>query len=230
VIEFYVVADLDAQSAEVTLEDRHVRPQRGTALHGLAIRRNYKVHFAINPGNGAVAPEQNSGIRAPLPIRCEQVRGSYDVAAMFARFSAESLAQRTFQRDRTGTRILTGFPGDGCFGQDGEVRTPPVLLAGLFDHAVHKTRELVETLPQSWVRAPKIQDGGADDYFARQCIGRVANAGRSGRGGGQCGSGRRQTTHARKKCSAVHQFSLVNASISLIAFYNRNQLALESCT
>ena len=43
VIEFHVVADLDAESTEITLEDRHFRPQRRTALHGLAIWRNYEV-------------------------------------------------------------------------------------------------------------------------------------------------------------------------------------------
>src|ERR1022692_2137940 len=87
---------------------------------------------------------------------------------MFARFPAESLAQWTFQRDCTGTRILTGLPGDCCFGQDDEVRAAPVPFAGLLDHPVHKARELIETLPQSRVRAPKILDRGADDYLARQ--------------------------------------------------------------
>jgi len=86
---------------------------------------------------------------------------------MFARFPAESLAQWTFQRDRTGTRILTSLPADCCFGQDGKVWAPPVPLAGLLDHPVHEPRELIETLPQSRVRSPKILDRGADDYLAR---------------------------------------------------------------
>src|ERR1039458_6690044 len=123
---------------------------------------------------------------------------------MFASYSAESLAQWTFQRDGTGTRIFTGLPGDCCFSQNGEVQAPPVSGAGLFDHPVHKARELIETLPQSRVRAPKILDRRADDYLARQCVGRHADAGRSAAGGRQCGPGSCQTTHARKKCSAVH--------------------------
>jgi hypothetical protein len=77
---------------------------------------------------------------------------------MFACFPAESLAQWTVERDRTGTRVFAGLPGDCCFGQNGEVWAPPVLLAGLLDHPVHEARELIETLPQSRVRAPKILD------------------------------------------------------------------------
>src|ERR1019366_8618372 len=146
----------------------------------------------------------------------EEVRGSHDVATMFASYSAESLAQWTFQRDGTGTRILTGLPGDCCFSQNGEVRAPAVPLTGLLDHPVHQARELIETLPQSRVRAPKILDRGADDYLARQSIGRDADAGRSARVARQCGSGSWQTTHARKKCSAVHTLVSFLGGVSLI--------------
>jgi hypothetical protein len=85
---------------------------------------------------------------------------------MFARFPAESLAQWAIQGNRTRSRILTGLPGDRCFGQNGEVRASPVPGAGLLDHPVHQARELIETLPQSRVHAPKILDRGADDYLA----------------------------------------------------------------
>ena len=204
-VEIHVVTDLNPEFAKVAVEDRQRVAGSRAVLHGFALERNDEMDFAVGSHHFALAPDQDSGIRAQFFFfRIEQVGGNHDIASVLARLSSEHLLHLPFERNRTRQRVALCFAGDRRFREHREVEAAIVFRFGLRGHLVHDSRQLLEALVEAGVLAPKRLHNCADDHLAGRAIGggvdpRPAVCGRR-RGGSQS----RQTAHTSQKCSSVH--------------------------
>jgi hypothetical protein len=209
-IELHVVTNLNAELAEIALENRERAARSGAAFHVSAFERNDQVNLPVGPQDFSFAPDEDRGIGAKLLLfGIQQVSGNHDVTAVLAGFAREHVLHRPFERNRAREGIAFSLACDARLRQHREIESAAIFHFRLRRHLVHDSGELIEPRAKAGMAAPKRLHAGADAHLSGRSAGRASAArfdlGGQRRRGAQSG----QAARVCQECSSVHLSSSV---------------------